>query len=144
MMSTEQHTALPYIFDLIFDLKTVEQAHDHLLGKTRYSFAGTDRDLVDKMVEHGIPLPEGYEPPAFAGVPLEDMLTHYRELLECVRQMHEHAKKPSTGDAAPMDRSWVFKCTGNVLARQPGLPEAERLAYELPDQAPVQEDKEPR
>lgn len=60
-MSIEEHTPLPYLFDLLYDFKTVESLHAHLMGTTRFSTSATDRDLVNLMSENDIPLPEGYE-----------------------------------------------------------------------------------
>ena len=51
-------TNLPYDFDLLYDLKTVEQLHDHLTGKLRYSVSSTDAEIIETCHQYGIPLPD--------------------------------------------------------------------------------------
>lgn len=50
-------TNLPYVFDLLYDFKTVEQLHDHLTGVQRCATSATDEMLIGLCVEHDIPLP---------------------------------------------------------------------------------------
>lgn len=51
-------TVLPYDFDLLYDLKTVEQLHDHLTGRLRYPVSSTDDEIIETCRDHGVPLPE--------------------------------------------------------------------------------------
>lgn len=53
------YTPLPYDFDLLYDIKTVEQLHDHLTGRHRQATSATDQELYAMCVEYGIPLPTG-------------------------------------------------------------------------------------
>jgi hypothetical protein len=133
-MSTGETTSLPYIFDLLYDFKTVESLHDHLTGKTRYATSATDRELVKLMADNSIPLPVEYLPlREFAAAPKDEpTLSHYEELLETMRQLHEHAKRHDSDDFAPMDRAWVLETTGKALAKQSGIPDEQREAYEKP------------
>lgn len=50
-------TTLPYSFDLLYDLKTVEQLHDHLTGRQRYATSATDFELIALAQDTGVPLP---------------------------------------------------------------------------------------
>ena len=81
-------TQLPYIFDLLYDFKTVEQLHAHLTGQQRYATSATDFELIALAKDTGTPLPESInvEPPL--AVALKDIdarvpatATHY--LLSC-------------------------------------------------------------
>lgn len=40
-------TQLPYVFDLLYDLKTLEQLNDHLSGKQRSATMATDAELYE-------------------------------------------------------------------------------------------------
>lgn len=131
-MSTKEYTPLPYVFDLMYDFKTVQSLHAHLTGKERFSTSGTDRDLVQMMMDHQIPLPEGYAPPAIMDLSEDECRIRYVELLKVVEQLHRHAKRHDADDNAPMDRSWVLKETGKALAMQPGLTDEQREAYTKP------------
>ena len=63
-----QHTLLPYVFDLLYDIKTLEALHGHLLGTRRQATSATDQQLVDLMQEHNVPLPAGYTARRATGV----------------------------------------------------------------------------
>lgn len=56
---------LPYTFDLLYDIKTVEQLHKHLTGQQRYATSATDFELIALAKDTGVPLPQGInvEPP---------------------------------------------------------------------------------
>ena len=62
------YTKLPYVFDLLHDVKSVEELHSILLGEPHCTDA-TDWELCELADEHGIPLPEGYESPLQEGFP---------------------------------------------------------------------------
>jgi hypothetical protein len=128
-MSREEYTPLPYIFDLMYDFKTVEDLHAHLMGTTRFSTSATDRDLAKLMAENDIPLPEGYMPTEATG---NDYRGRYEELLAVLEQLHMHAKRHDADDSAPMDRAWVLEQSGKALAKQPGLTDEQRQAYDKP------------
>jgi uncharacterized protein (UPF0297 family) len=49
---------LPHVFDLLYDLKTVEQLHDHLTGRQRYAVSSTDAEIIETCVDHKIDLPD--------------------------------------------------------------------------------------
>ena len=50
-------TQLPPSFDLLYDLKTLEQLHDHLTGRRRSPVNGTDAEVMLLCVESDVPLP---------------------------------------------------------------------------------------
>lgn len=47
-------TQLPYVFDLLYDLKTLEQLNDHLSGRQRYSVHATDAELYAFARQQGV------------------------------------------------------------------------------------------
>ena len=67
------YTPLPYQFDLLYDLKSVEQLHDHLTGRRRQATSATDQELYDLCIEFDIPLPSGAII-KLAGIPREKTL----------------------------------------------------------------------
>jgi hypothetical protein len=48
------YTALPYVFDLLYDIKTLEQLNDHLSGKQRCATSATDAELYALAREQGV------------------------------------------------------------------------------------------
>jgi hypothetical protein len=58
---TATYTELPYVFDLLYDIKSLEQLHDHLSGVRRSATSATDQQLVELMAEHAISLPDSRE-----------------------------------------------------------------------------------
>ena len=131
-MPTPSYTPLPYTFDLLYDLKCVEHLHAHLKGEMRFHVYATDAELVQTMIEHNIPMPEGYVPPAFVEMTPDDCRARYAELLEVVRQIHHHAKQEALDAPTELDRNWILTQTGKALAKHPGLNEDQRAAYENP------------
>jgi len=51
-------TDLPYIFDLLYDIKTLEELHEHLTGKQRTATSATDLELIELSIENNVPLPD--------------------------------------------------------------------------------------
>lgn len=51
--------ALPYSFDLFYDIKSKRSLYDHLTGRQRMFVAATDEELKEMMREHGVPMPDG-------------------------------------------------------------------------------------
>lgn len=47
-------TPLPYVFDLLYDLKTLEQLNDHLSGRQRYSVHATDAELYAFALQNNV------------------------------------------------------------------------------------------
>lgn len=47
-------TQLPYVFDLLYDFKTLEQLNDHLSGKRRSATSATDLELYQLANENGV------------------------------------------------------------------------------------------
>ena len=138
-MTTKSFTPLPYDFDLLYDLKSVEDLHAHLTGKMRFSVHATDAELLETMASHNIPLPAGYVVksiapllPAVADMSPDECRAQYAELLNLVNQLHHHAKRDHRDDNTGMDRMWVLNETGKALAKQPGLTAEQRAAYEHP------------
>lgn len=55
---------LPYVFDLLWDLKTVSKAHDLLVNEdAMHCTTVNEIELVCLMKAEGVPLPENYEDP---------------------------------------------------------------------------------
>lgn len=131
-METAKYTPLPYVFDLMYDLKSVEELYAHLTGKQRFATSATDAALVQMMIENDVPLPEGYVPPAIADLTSDECHIRYVELLKVVEQLHMHAKRSDGDDRTTMDSAWVLEETGKALAKQPGLTDEQRKAYEEP------------
>lgn len=52
---------LPYSFDLLYDLKTLDQLVDHLSGKCRAPVSSTDLEILETCRDHGINLPADLE-----------------------------------------------------------------------------------
>lgn len=128
-----EYTPLPYVFDLIYDIKSLESLHDHLNGNTRLATSATDRELLKLMEENDIPLPEGYITEELKELSLEECRAKYAELLEVVKNIHLHAKRYNSEDRSSMDNSWVLNETGRVLANQPGLSEEENKSFKNPN-----------
>jgi hypothetical protein len=63
-------TELPYDFDLLYDLKTVEQLHDHLTGRLRYSVSSTNEEIIETCRQYGVPLPKELITAVDANAPL--------------------------------------------------------------------------
>lgn len=81
-------TSLPYIFDLLYDFKTVEQLHAHLTGRQRYATSATDFELIALAKDTNTPLPENInvEPPlaiALVGIGARVPATATHYLLSC-------------------------------------------------------------
>lgn len=47
-------TPLPYVFDLLYDFKTLEQLNDHLSGKQRSATMATDAELYALARNNGV------------------------------------------------------------------------------------------
>ncbi|MHD0644477.1 hypothetical protein ACYPKM_02420 [Pseudomonas aeruginosa] len=62
-MGIDRDDDLPYSFDLLYDLKTYGDLYDHLTGVCRRPISQTEAQILETMSDHGIPLPEGYNPP---------------------------------------------------------------------------------
>lgn len=130
-MTNQTYTELPYIFDLLYDIKSVELLHGHLTGALRLPTSSTDAEIIQSMVEHNIAFPEGYQKPAEVG-PDAALLERYHELLKVVQDLHHHAKRQGPDDHSVMDSGWILTYTGEVLAKQPGLTDSERRAFASP------------
>ncbi len=73
-------TLLPYDFDLLYDLKTVEQLHEHLTGKQRFPTHATDAELVSMCAQYGVALP----PELVKIAPEVDQLATNQRLLDAL------------------------------------------------------------
>lgn len=62
------YTKLPYEFDLLYDVKSVEELHSILLGEPHCTDA-QDWELCELAEKFNIPLPEGYKSPLKDGFP---------------------------------------------------------------------------
>lgn len=47
-------TQLPYVFDLLYDIKTLEQLNDHLSGNIRCATSATDFELYELAKNNGV------------------------------------------------------------------------------------------
>lgn len=74
-------------FDLLYDLKTVEQLHDHLTGRLRYSISSTDAEIIESCHTYGVPLPEELITAKDSNAPLARTVSGLSTLLDiCVIQ----------------------------------------------------------
>jgi len=62
------YTKLPHEFDLLHDIKSVEELHNILLGEPTHCDAD-EWELCELAEQFNIPLPEGYESPLKPGFP---------------------------------------------------------------------------
>ena len=62
------YTKLPYKFDLLYDVKSVEELHSILNGEPHCTDAN-DWELCELAKKHNIALPEGYDSPLKEGFP---------------------------------------------------------------------------
>jgi hypothetical protein len=62
------YTALPYEFDLLWDVKSVEELHSILKGEPHRTDT-CNWELEKLCIKHNIPLPEWYEPELKFGFP---------------------------------------------------------------------------
>jgi len=103
------YTELPYVFDLLYDVKTVESLHDHLTGRRRLATSGTDAQLIALARENGISLP------ADLAEPNASLAQKLAEALEVLKLIHAHTK--DTASPCPVDSSWLTSITAEVLAK---------------------------
>lgn len=108
----DTHAALPYIFDLLYDIKTVEALHGHLTGTQRMATSATDRELIELAQTHGIALPEGL---AAGPAAMDDLAARHAELLELVRTIHEHVSAPA--DGMGVDSKYLTDITAEALRK---------------------------
>lgn len=123
---------MPYIFDLLYDFKSIEDLHAHLKGERRHATSATDNELLKLMEENEVPLPEGFISEELKELSAEECRAKYAELLEVVKSIHMHAKRQDFDDRSVMDTQWVLNETGRVLAKQPGLSAEEAEKYKNP------------
>lgn len=71
----QKYTSLPYVFDLLYDIKSLEDLHSHLTGERRLATSATDAQLIDLMVENNIPLPPSAKPELNPSDVLRDTVT---------------------------------------------------------------------
>jgi hypothetical protein len=69
-------TQLPYVFDLLYDFKTLEQLNDHLSGKQRSATSATDAALRAFAIELGVEGVEGVENGETQETQMAAMLRH--------------------------------------------------------------------
>jgi hypothetical protein len=99
------YTELPYVFDLLYDVKSVESLHDHLTGKRRLATSATDTQLITLAREEGIPLPEGLrEPPA-------TLAQRNADAMELLKLIHAQAQR------GEVDVNWLRLATSEALQR---------------------------
>lgn len=126
LMPDNKYTELPYVFDLLYDFKSLEALHDHLSGKSRAATSGTDRDLRRLMIEYNLPLPEKCpEVPTSVG----DFALQNAELLDLLSKIHAHVKQSYSSATPLVDKDWILRQTGLVLAKQDGISEEDRQAF---------------
>lgn len=98
-------TDLPYVFDLLYDVKTVESLHDHLTGRCRLATSATDANLIALARQEGIPLPEGLtEPPA-------TLVQRHTDAMQLLQLIHAQARR-----GVP-DGTWLASATAEALAK---------------------------
>jgi len=62
------YTKLPYEFDLLFDIKSVEELH-RLIIEDRFDCFQDEYKVFSLMEDHNIPFPEGFKNPIKLGFP---------------------------------------------------------------------------
>lgn len=98
-------TDLPYVFDLLYDIKTVESLHDHLTGRRRLATSATDAQLIALAREQGISLPEGLaEPPA-------TLAQRHADAMQLLQLIHAQARRGTP------DATWLASATAETLAK---------------------------
>lgn len=114
MPKLDPDTPLPFPFDLLFDIKTLGELHDHLTGVRRTATSATDQELLDLMAEHGTPLPDGYEAPP------PSLAARYAEAMETLRLLMTHlTPTPADGESSGPDTNWMRNTIQDVLDRHP-------------------------
>lgn len=108
----DAHTALPYEFDLLYDIKTVEDLHGHLTGTRRMATSATDQELIELARTHGIALPDGL---AAGLAATDDLAARHAELLELVQTIHEHVSVPA--DGMGVDSKYLSDITAEALRK---------------------------
>jgi hypothetical protein len=114
-------TQLPYDFDLLYDLKTVEQLHDHLTGRLRYAVSSTDEEIIESCREHGIPLPKELITAVDANAPLARTVRGLSTILDiCVIQaaLEEAQKNFWEQTLKPMFSDCKTASDATAVARQ--------------------------
>lgn len=101
----DSYTELPYIFDLLYDVKSVEALHDHLTGRCRLSTDGTDAELIALSREEGIPLPDGLIESPGTSTPRD------ANAMELLKLIHAQAQRGT------VDIAWLLLATSEVLAK---------------------------
>lgn len=110
-------TPLPFPFDLLYDIKTLGELHDHLTGVRRTATSATDQQLLDLMVEYGTPMPEEYSAPA------PSLTDRYAEAMSTLRLLLTHLTPTSAdGDGSGPDTGWMRNTIQDMLARHPQPP----------------------
>lgn len=105
----DSYTELPYVFDLLYDVKSVESLHDHLTGRRRLATSGTDAQLIALARENDIPLPDGLaEPP-------ETLAQRHEEALTLLKLIHAHAR--GSDATRRLDPAWLQAATAEVLVK---------------------------
>lgn len=103
---------LPYIFDLLYDIKTLSSLHGHLTGRERLATSATDQELVALMLEHGLALPADYS------APLQELAVRYEQAIALLRQLREHlTPSPEHGTSSGPDTAWMKTSIEELLAQ---------------------------
>jgi hypothetical protein len=97
-------TNLPYDFDMLFDIKTVEELHDHLTGKQLTATSASHAELIEACHQYGVPLPETLAKASDSNEPLArtvrglstvlDICVIHTALKEAQEQAWEQTLKP--------------------------------------------------
>lgn len=94
----ENRDQLPYVFDLLYDIKTVSSLYDHLLGVSRLATSATDAQLLELMRDENIAPPPGLQHPPLTNA-LEPALlkTRYEEAILLLKRLSR--TRGALGDA---------------------------------------------
>lgn len=104
---TRTYTELPYVFDLLYDIKSVEELHDHLTGRCRTSTSGTDAALIALARQEDIPLPpEVVDPPA-------TLVQRHEDAMKLLQLINAQAKRAKAGGS--IDLVWLEDATSKAL-----------------------------
>lgn len=96
------HTPLPYVFDLLYDIKTLEQLNDHLSGKQRCATSATDPELYELARNNGV---------SCVGAPMPSKLGEMYGICE------PHLVKPE-GAMCPFCRATKLEALLVILTRE--------------------------
>jgi hypothetical protein len=114
-------TNLPYDFDMLFDIKTVEELHDHLTGKQLTATSASHAELIEACHQYGVPLPDAIIPANDSNAPLARRISGLSTLLDiCVIQdsLEQAQKALWEQTLKPMFADCKTSCDAKAVAKE--------------------------